>query len=205
MFQNFGNDSASLVDIIDTLPENIDLSTFEFKSSSHHCTYNLGDDRILEIHFDNISLPFASINEEASNGYFSFYAKPIETITAGTIIENHAAITFDYNDAIPTNKVKNTIYTYNADETKHEVHLFPNPSTEYTNLVLPESTFEGATQAEILVYSISGNLISKLNWDNLTTNHYQLNTSNFETGLYQVMVVTDNKKIFTNKLQVVHP
>ncbi|MEY2829009.1 MAG: hypothetical protein RIQ33_867 [Bacteroidota bacterium] len=205
MFQNFGNDTASFVTIIDTLPENIDLSTFEFKSSSHHCTYSVGEDRILEIHFDTISLPFASINEAASNGYFSFYAKPIEAISAGTIIENHAAITFDYNDAIPTNKVKNTIYTYNADETKNEVHLFPNPSADFTNLVLPETTFEGASQAEILVYNLAGNLISKSTWENLSTNHYQLNTSTFTTGIYQVMVVTDNKKIFTNKLQIVHP
>ncbi|MFM2226296.1 MAG: hypothetical protein RJA07_2498 [Bacteroidota bacterium] len=205
MFQNFGNDSASFVDITDTLPENIDLSTFQFKSSSHKCTYNIGDDRILQIHFDNINLPYASIDEASSNGYFSFYAKPISNIQGGSAIVNQSIITFDYNDAIATNKVKNTIYSYQANEEKHEVFMFPNPTSDYTNLVLPEGTFDNATKAEILVYNISGKLINQLNWDNLATNHYQLPTNSLETGLYQVIVATDTKKVFANKLQVVHP
>ncbi|MEN9521964.1 MAG: hypothetical protein RL065_341, partial [Bacteroidota bacterium] len=205
LFQNFGNDSASFVTITDTLPESIDLSTFQFKSSSHKCTYTLGDDRVLQIKFDSINLPYASINEAASNGYFSFFATPIIGLVGGASIINQSSIVFDYNDAIATNQVKNTIYNYQANEEKNEVFMFPNPSTEYTNLVLPNGTFENATKANIMIYNISGSLINQLTWENLTENHYQLSTQNFENGMYYIVINADNKKTFTNKLQVWHP
>lgn len=205
MFQNFGNDSATFVTLTDTLPESIDISTFQFKSSSHKCTYTLGDDRVLQVKFDSIALPYASIDEPASNGYFSFNAKPISNLDGGSMIINQSNIIFDYNDAIATNKVKNTIYSYKGDEQKSEVFMFPNPATESTNLVVPEGSFTESTQAQIIVFNISGLTVKQINWDNLTENHYQLNTQDFDNGLYLVTVKTDNKKSFTNKLQVWHP
>jgi hypothetical protein len=203
MFQNLGTDSASFINIIDTLPENIDLSTFQFKSSSHPCTYTLGDDRILQIRFDNINLPFATADEIGSNGYFSFNANPVSTIEGGSTIVNQSSITFDYNDAVNTNKVVNTIYNYNANVANKEIFIYPNPAMNYTNLVVPDNSFDQATQATIAVYSIAGNIVAQYNWDNISSTHFQLPINNLATGLYQIVVVADNKQQFTNKLQVV--
>lgn len=53
-FQNTGNYQADFVVLLDTLALGLDLSTLRLTNSSHPCTWQLYESRLLEIRFDDI-------------------------------------------------------------------------------------------------------------------------------------------------------
>lgn len=114
-FQNTGNDTAFYVEIVDTLDENLDVSTFEFISSSHSpleiSIEPIEEDlnSILRFRFNEIQLPDSSTNELASNGFIVFSIAPLSSVEDSTIITNDAAIVFDFNEPIITNEVHHTL------------------------------------------------------------------------------------------------
>lgn len=107
-FQNTGNATAIDVEIIDTLDQNLDLSTFEFIASSH-CVRTTLDNYILKFEFDSIMLPDSSANEIESHGFVRYSILPDSGLVPNTTILNQAEIYFDYNPAIITNFVFNNI------------------------------------------------------------------------------------------------
>ncbi len=108
-FQNTGNDVAYQVIVRDTISENLDLSTLRVQGASHDFTWALNADRELVFTFDNINLPDSTSNEPASHGMLSYTILPHQDILPGALIENSAAIYFDFNDPIITNTVFHTI------------------------------------------------------------------------------------------------
>jgi hypothetical protein len=107
-FQNTGTDTAFFVRLVDTLSPLLDLSTFQPIDASHQ-PYRITldeEERILEIAFDYIMLPDSSVNQEGSNGFFSFVIKPVEGLDDFTPILNSAGIYFDFNPPIITNDVE---------------------------------------------------------------------------------------------------
>ena len=103
-FQNTGTDTAYKVVIVDTLSNQLDISTLYILGSSHNMEYQLTGDSIpvLEFTFENIDLPDSNVNEMASHGYVSFFLNPSDVIVPGTTISNFADIFFDFNSAIRT-------------------------------------------------------------------------------------------------------
>ncbi len=110
-FQNTGNDTAFTVVVKDPISEQLDLSTLRVGGGSHPFTWELTTQRELIFTFNNILLPDSTTNEVASHGYFQFSISPNEDIPFGTLIQNRAAIYFDFNDPIITNQVSQTIRT----------------------------------------------------------------------------------------------
>ncbi len=108
-FQNYGNDTAFYVMIIDTLSAELDFNTFSIKGSSHPCSVTLSPAGVLQVKYRNINLLWETIDAAASQGYFSFSIKPRMGIADGTVITNSAAIYFDFNLPVVTNEVYNTI------------------------------------------------------------------------------------------------
>ena len=109
-FQNVGNAPAKDIVIRDFLDENLDLSTLSIVGSSHDVTrFQIMPDRTLVTNLDDIWLPDVFTDEQNSNGYVDIKLRPKADLAAGTRIENVAAIYFDYNDAVVTNTVFNTI------------------------------------------------------------------------------------------------
>lgn len=107
-FQNTGNDTAFNVYIHDTLSNKLDWSTFEMITASNN--YQLvKKNGICTWSFRNILLPDSNVNEEASHGWLSYRIKPKPNVQVGDVIENTAAIYFDYNLPIYTNTEKTTI------------------------------------------------------------------------------------------------
>lgn len=115
-FQNTGNDTAITVIIHDQLAEGLDKSTFEPMASSHDMQAYLHEDGQIEFSFFNIMLPDSGADFLGSQGYIKFKVQPIEEILPNTQILNTAEIFFDYNSAIVTNTVQNTIECYMAPE-----------------------------------------------------------------------------------------
>ncbi len=107
-FQNTGNATAIDVEIIDTLDQNLNLSTFELVASSHSVRTTI-DNYILKFEFDSIMLPDSTANEMESHGFVRYSIIPDSGLVPNTTILNKAEIYFDYNPAIITNTVFNNI------------------------------------------------------------------------------------------------
>lgn len=105
-FENTGNAPAVNIEILDYLPGNLDINTFQFISSSHPAQYSIDSNRRLKINYDQIILPFT---QPESKGYFKFRIKPVTAVVPNEQIFNSAEIYFDFNPPIYTDTAKNTI------------------------------------------------------------------------------------------------
>lgn len=108
-FQNTGTDTAFNIVIRDTLSSLLDPATVRPGVSSHPCDFELLSSGILQFTFKNIMLPDSNVNEAASHGFVKFRVSQLESNAAGGIIENQAAIYFDFNEPVFTNRYKHTV------------------------------------------------------------------------------------------------
>ena len=111
-FQNTGNDTAFLVVVVDTLSPYLDISSIQMGVSSHPYTWELKSSGILVVSFEDIKLVDSTTNEPLSNGFFTYSIQQQPDLPTGTIINNQAAIYFDYNPPILTNTAFHTIARY---------------------------------------------------------------------------------------------
>ena len=101
-FQNTGSDTAFTVIIKDSLSPLLDVSTFEFKGTSHGVSATISN-HVLTLLYDNILLTDSTTSNAESKGWFSYSIKPLASVVTGNTINNTAAIFFDYNAPIITN------------------------------------------------------------------------------------------------------
>ncbi len=101
-FQNLGNDTAFNVVVADTLSSLLQSNVLQMIGSSHNCNVILKNGAIF-FEFLDIHLPDSGANQLKSNGFVSFRLKPVSTLTAGSVVNNKAAIFFDYNKPVITN------------------------------------------------------------------------------------------------------
>ena len=102
-FQNTGNDTAFTVRVEDILSSYLDFSTLRPVSASHDCSISFHEGGLLTYLFEDIQLPDSTTNYDGSQGYFKFRVQPKQDLPDSTLIENTAAIFFDYNPPIITN------------------------------------------------------------------------------------------------------
>lgn len=108
-FQNTGTAPATNVYIIDTLDANLDLNSVRIVASSHYMFTEVLPGNVLKFRFDNINLPDSTNDEPNSHGYVIYEIDQLPNLPHNTLIENTAAIYFDYNEPVITNTVFNTI------------------------------------------------------------------------------------------------
>lgn len=113
-FQNTGNDTAFHVYILDTLSAALDLSTFMPGAASHDYTYDIlgGTPTVVRFDFYNILLLDSNANEPESHGFVQFRIGQSAANPQGTLIENSAAIYFDFNPPIITNTTDHLVFDY---------------------------------------------------------------------------------------------
>ena len=185
-FQNTGTDTAFTVKITDTLDANIEVTSFQFISSSHPCTFNLKGNGIIEFYFSNILLPDSNTNEMLSHGYARFSVKPKPTLQLGQEIDNTAYIFFDYNSPVVTNTTQTLVQipvsVYNTTGSTSSLLLYPNPAS---NEVTLKWTSGGNPVLSIL--TLSGRCIYSKQIENGKS--AGINVSGFPKGVYIVKVV----------------
>ncbi len=149
-FQNTGNDTAFAVVLRDTLSPRFDLTRITPIGSSHRFEYALIGDGVLHFHFPGILLPDSATNPEGSQGYVQFRVYPKAGLPLGTVVENRAAIYFDFNPPIITNTVVRKYQGFLVSQNREpgsiarlEVQVFPNPFTERAVFILPATVPEG--------------------------------------------------------------
>ncbi len=109
-FQNTGTDTAFKVVIRDTIATDVlDIATLTSGASSHNYTFNIYGQGIAEWTFDNILLPDSNVNEPESHGFVKFKIQQLPGNPDGTLIENRAAIRFDFNAPVLTNTAWNEV------------------------------------------------------------------------------------------------
>jgi uncharacterized repeat protein (TIGR01451 family) len=108
-FQNTGNAEAHDIYVLDSLSPFLDIQSLRIVSSSHPILPELLPGNVLKFRFDNIYLPDSTTNEAGSHVYFIYEIDPLADLPHGTVISNEAFIYFDYNPAVITNSVENTI------------------------------------------------------------------------------------------------
>lgn len=140
-FQNTGTDTAFTVIVRDTLPPDVDVSTFRMGAASHPYTYSLSGNGMLEFRFDNILLPDSTTNEPSSHGLVNFRIKPILPLTLGQVITNRADIFFDLNPPIRTSDA--TVIVTDEMGVRPRVKpdglkVFPVPAKTAITAVVPE-------------------------------------------------------------------
>ncbi|MDX1910040.1 MAG: hypothetical protein SFV22_01075 [Saprospiraceae bacterium] len=163
-FQNTGTDTAFTVVIRDTLSHLLDPLSFQPGASSHPYTWELSGPGVVTFTFDDILLPDSNINEAASHGFVQFNIRQRENLALGDIIENRAAIYFDFNAPVITNQTWHTLAEspLNTSAIKDydvlpAIQAWPNPFTHCINLQLP---LKMQKLARLVLYDALGQVVA---------------------------------------------
>jgi uncharacterized repeat protein (TIGR01451 family) len=190
-FQNTGTDTAFTVVIRDTLSALLDMSTLRAGNSSHNYQLTISGERILTFTFDNILLPDSTTNEPASNGFVYYRITPQVDAPLETVIENRAAIYFDFNEPVLTNTVfhtlgRNFILTNWVSAPGIELHwkAYPNPATERINLLLEGQIPTG--NKTIVINDAQGRILGTVS---LAGQQAELDMKNWPSGWYQLQLI----------------
>lgn len=186
-FENFGNDTAYFVAVVDSLPSQLDVSTIRLGASSHPYTLQVAgteQNPILTFIFNPIKLTGKREDSVLSKGQLSFKISMKEGVNRGEVVSNRAHIYFDRNPAVITefvhSKVRElgTLVTSTTTTISRENRMIvaPNPSAGMARIWFTQND---RPQRTILVSTMEGKLIKRL-----TYNGSILEIKDLPVGLY---------------------
>lgn len=201
-FQNTGNDTAFAVVLRDTLSAHLDHGRIELLGSSHRFEAALLGEGVLHFNFPGIMLPDSTTNPAGSQGYVSFRVYPLADLPLGTVIENRAAIYFDYNPPIITNTVSRKYQEFTVVQTRElpgspslELQVFPNPFTEKATFSLPAEAPEAPYFLE--VFDALGR---RLHHAPFNGRQYELSSNGLPSGLLFWRVWANGQVVASGKI-----
>ncbi|MEZ4955692.1 MAG: T9SS type A sorting domain-containing protein [Saprospiraceae bacterium] len=206
-FQNTGTDTAFRVVIRDTLSPFLDVASVRPGASSHNYNFDISGPGILKFTFDNILLPDSTTNLSASQGFIKYRISQKENVPLGSVINNSAAIYFDFNEPVITNTTYHTVgedfvpmvVSVNEKINKNiSVNVLPNPFTKKAKIEINGITFTG--EKSFLLFNSSGQLIRKLIFDN---NHFEINGDDLNSGVYYFRIINAEGFLAAGKVVIV--
>ncbi|MBK8427427.1 MAG: hypothetical protein IPL27_16285 [Lewinellaceae bacterium] len=164
-FQNTGTDTAFTVRIADTLSSWLDAGTIRPGPGSHPYRFNLTGPGYAEFLFENIMLPDSNVNQEGSNGFVKFSIYPRADAPLETLIENTAAIYFDFNAPVITNTTRHrlgenflmTVGAWQPKRPEYQVLVSPNPFSETARLEV--KGLSSSQPVHLQVFDLQGNIL----------------------------------------------
>ena len=201
-FQNTGTDTAFNIVVLDTLSAMLDLATFRPGSSSHPYTYQILGEGVLQFVFQDILLPDSNVNEAASHGFVQFVIKPRADLANNAVIENEAAIYFDFNDPVITNRTWHTFGEkyLNASQVVFqpglELLVSPNPATERVQFSLQSPR---KLDGRLLLFDSQGR---QLREQAFPTNTFELRVADLPAGLYFFRIESEGRVLAAGKLGI---
>ncbi|HRI61562.1 MAG TPA: hypothetical protein PK228_17610, partial [Saprospiraceae bacterium] len=202
-FQNTGTDTAFSVVVADTLSPLLDWTTLKTVAASHPYRMTVDDPGVVRWRFDNILLPDSVTNEPASHGYILFNIDKKSTVVVGDTLKNSAAIYFDFNYPVITNRtetvvVKRLIYreTRGEEQMKIQLEIMPNPVGDH--MIWKVTGLEsGVLSAGI--YDESGRLVQTILQNQFIGSEsdwvFSENTEMLPAGVYRLSVVCGDKTL----------
>ena len=183
-FQNTGTAAAETVVIRDVIDTDLELTSIEILGASHPFTPSFGEGRELVFTFADIDLPDSTSDLLGSQGFISYRMKPVNTIAAGTLIENTANIYFDFNPPVITapSVLVAEFSTGSEDRNTQKLRIAPNPaSDQLTVWHLTENMIGG----NLRVVGVDGRAVVNTP---ITNDRMVLDLSTFSAGLYVLQV-----------------
>ena len=156
----------------------------------------LWNDNTLNFVFDNILLPDSTNNEPESHGYVIYTIDQQSDLSPLEEMTNQAAIYFDFNEAVITNTVLNTIVDPAdgvPERTLPELTIFPNPLTQ-TCTILADRGIE-----EIILSSLTGERFLVVSTDGTRST---LDIGAFPSGVYMLTALLSDGRKLRRKLVV---
>ncbi|MCB9315593.1 MAG: PQQ-binding-like beta-propeller repeat protein [Lewinellaceae bacterium] len=182
-FQNTGNDTAFLVVIRDDLPAELDPATVRPGPASHPYKFQMSGSGMLRFTFENILLPDSTTNEPESHGFVTFRVAQRPDLPLGTILENTAAIDFDFNEPVITNTWFHTIgyplLTFTLNPPTHnalDLRIAPNPAISFAEFQLTEND-----AYRFSLYDATGQLVQQRHFSGT---RYRFERGTLPAGLY---------------------
>ncbi|MCC7028812.1 MAG: T9SS type A sorting domain-containing protein [Chitinophagaceae bacterium] len=201
-FQNTGTDTAHNIFILDTLSDQLDISTLKITAFSHPYTIEILNGHILKFKFDHIMLPDSNVNEPLSHGYIAYSIQQKNTNQIGDVIHNTASIYFDFNAPIITNTTINTIafpVLLNSQEYEKYFQVYPNPASDQltvefnssstTQTILTLTNTLGQVLKTVQSYTISGTNKIEFSIKELPKGMYLLKISNGKSQSMKKVVI----------------
>ena len=188
-FENTGNDTAFNIYVMDTLPDNVDITTLTIDMSSHPMFLSKLKDaaghNILKFDFPDINLLDSSHHGVCDGAvFFSIKTKP--GLANGTTIMNRAGIYFDINPVVMTNDAVITVGCP-ADPSRiasivhnRDISIYPNPATDVLTIKTNVEVFRSLT----ITNSIGRVFIS----DIISNTQMLVNIKSLPAGLYYVIL-----------------
>lgn len=203
-FQNTGTDTAFTVVVVDTLSSLLDWATLEAGVSSHRYRLDVLEGGILRFVFNNILLPDSNVNEAASNGFVKFRIAQKLDLPLGTVIENKAAIYFDFNDPIITNTAFHTIgapyvvvsSTHNPQMPDVTVAVRPNPFQDQAVLEVRGHTLQDGL---LRLYDTHGRAVQSQVFEG---NQCKIERRGLPSGTYFFQITDGGLPVSSGRVQV---
>ncbi len=195
-FQNTGTAGAFFVTVTDTLPLELDMTSFQMAVSSHAHTYTFKPGRVVEWFFDDINLPDSATNEAESHGLVKFRIKPAQPLLPGTVIENTANIFFDFNEPVITepSMLVAEFSTGLGVPSVADLMLVPNPATGAVRISVREGTIRS-----LRIIGGDGRQALSLNVNAPTA---EMDASSLAAGTYAVLAQMADGTMRTHRLSV---
>lgn len=207
-FQNTGTDTAFNIVIRDTISPYLDISTLQPNVSSHAYTWRIfgENEQIVEFTFPNIMLVDSNANEPASHGFIQFSIQQQPNNPLGTVIENSAAIYFDFNPPIITNTTFHEIgdnfvqvqIISNQNKLKPtsiRTKIYPNPFSDIANITV--EGYQNTSPLRLHIYDAMGREVAQQK----STNHqFQLNRNQLPAGIYYYRIQNAQQVIDSGKI-----
>lgn len=212
IFENTGSEIIDRVVIRDTMSSALDVSSIVLGASSHPYEFEIYNDGILKITFDEIQLqPGGSAEEANSRGFVQFRIaqKPINDV--GIVIDNGATVYFDYHAPQPTNRVRHLVGCSDIVNTGciisdvnpgpgnpngATIKVSPNPFFESTSFEITGTVFD---VVEFRLFDVAGRLIRT---DRFRGNNYDFYRRSLPGGLYLYRMESEGKIIATGKVVI---
>lgn len=186
-FQNTGTASAVNVFILDTIDSDLEPGSITLLGASHDMHWSILAGNIIRFNFDNINLPDSNTNEFLSHGYVAYRISQKPSIADHSVIENTAAIYFDFNEPVITNTTLNTIdYFLSASTLENSIpqmSIYPNPVKDQCKI-----SFSARGEKSLQIFDSTGKIIlSKVT----TSDQFILDTSTLSNGIYTVGLLSE--------------
>jgi uncharacterized repeat protein (TIGR01451 family) len=199
-FQNDGTDTTNFIIVRDTLSSYLNAASAQTIASSHpYQEFYVSGKGVLNWVFNPIYLVDSSTNVAASKGFVSFRIKKQPNLPLNTVIPNKASIFFDYNGAVITNTVTNTITTgikTITGKNNVSVNVYPNPFSE-------TSTFEVTGLQGDYSFTLSNVLGEKVQeLTTISSSRFDINRRNLNAGIYFFSIVANGKTVANGKVVV---
>lgn len=201
-FQNTGTDTAFTVVLRDTLSELLNIPSIRVGAASHLYEWKIVGGNVLEFTFNSIMLPDSNVNEAASNGFVEFKISQKTGLPLGTVINNKAAIYFDYNEAIITNETFHTLdnnfitkYSQNLISEENSILVRPNPMQDIAIFELKKEIKNGNFE----LHDVTG---KKVFQQKFTGQQFEIQRNGVNAGIYFFNITENNRVINSGKIVI---